>query len=112
MSDDGKVEAAHPEHDEEPHVVGSGLFVLVWLGLLTLTAITVSAAGVHLGKLNVWVALTIATVKVLLVLSFFMHLKYEKRVLRVMMVASIVVLAVILGLTFVDTTLWDVVFAE
>ncbi len=93
-------------HHEQPHEVGYGVFVLVWLALLCFTAITVSAAGVHLGKWNVVVALAIATVKVFLVLSFFMHLRYESKLFRLMFGLSVMILAIILGLTFVDWELW------
>jgi len=98
---------SHDAHaHEESHVVEYGVFVLVWLALLTLTAITVTAAGVHLGKGNVWVAIGIATIKVFLVMSFFMHLKYENRILRLMVSLAVLILGIILVLTFVDTTLW------
>jgi cytochrome c oxidase subunit 4 len=36
------------------------------------------------------------------VLNYFMHLKYEDRVFKVMLLVSIVTLATIIGLTFFD----------
>lgn len=98
---------AHEGHHEEPHhQVGYGVFVLVWLGLLTLTAVTVSAAGVELGNWNVYIALAIASVKVLLVLAFFMHMKYESLVFRIFLAGAILILGIILSLTYVDTSIW------
>ena len=97
----------HHGHEEPHHQVGYGVFILVWLALLCLTAVTVSAAGVHLGNWNLFVALAIATVKVLLVLSFFMHLKYEGKLLKIMLVMAVLILGIILGLTFGDVSLWE-----
>ncbi|MBI2898845.1 MAG: cytochrome C oxidase subunit IV family protein [Planctomycetes bacterium] len=95
------------EHAEEHPPVPYGVFLLVWLSLLCLTAVTVSVAGMHLGKWNVFAALGIATVKVLLVLAFFMHLKYEDRLFKAMFALAVVILAIIIGLTFVDWSLWS-----
>jgi cytochrome c oxidase subunit 4 len=93
----------HETHEETGHVVSYGIFGLIWLGLMILTGLTVVAAGVNLGKANILVALAIATVKVSLVGTFFMHLKYEPLYLRVMVAGSVFILFLILSLTFADT---------
>ena len=93
----------HETHEETGHVVSYGIFALIWLGLMILTGLTVVAAGVDLGKANILVALAIATVKVTLVGTFFMHLKYEPLYLRIMVLLSIFILGIILSLTFMDT---------
>lgn len=91
------------EHKEaEFHVVGYGTFVFIWLALLVFTALTVSVAGLNLGSLSVITALAVASAKSALVLNYFMHLKYEDRFFKVMLLVSIVTLATILGLTFFD----------
>jgi cytochrome c oxidase subunit 4 len=66
------------EPDVELHGATRKTYVLVWLGLLLLTGVTVSAAGVDLGRLSVLIVLVIAGIKSTLVLLYFMHLKYEK----------------------------------
>lgn len=90
------------QKESEFHVVGYGTFVIVWLALLVFTALTVSVAGLNLGALSVVTALAVASAKSTLVLNYFMHLKYEDRVFKVMLLVSIVTLATILGLTFFD----------
>ena len=77
----------------------------VFVGLLALTAVTVAVSRVHLGALNVWAALLIASVKSSLVLLFFMHLKYEGRFIRITFVVAIFTLAVLIGFLF-----WDISF--
>jgi len=88
--------------EEKHHIVPSRVFVAVWIALLALTAVTVTVAGMHLGRLSILTALAIASVKAGLVLWFFMHLKYEDRLFKVLLLVPIVTLAVIIGLTFFD----------
>ncbi len=87
-----------PEH----HVVSYGKLILVWLGLLALTAVTVWISRLELGVNRVWGALTIATCKSGLVIAFFMHMKYEGRLLRGILFLALVTLAIFIGLTFTD----------
>jgi cytochrome c oxidase subunit 4 len=87
---------------QEYHIVNTKTFVSVWIALLTLTAITVAVAKLNLGAFSTLTAIVIASIKSGLVLWFFMHLKYEKPLLKLLLLVPIVTLAVIIGLTFVD----------
>ena len=88
--------------ENDKHIVRTRTFVLVWAALLLLTALTVAAAGLHLGAASVLVPLLIASAKAVLVLWFFMHLKYERRLFKLMLLVPIVTLTFILVLTFFD----------
>ncbi len=90
---------------EEGHIVGYGTFIGVWLALVMLTALTVAVSGVHMRSLSVLTALAVASVKTALVVSIFMHLKYEDRIYKLFFLLVIGTLAIFLGLTFTDTTL-------
>jgi cytochrome c oxidase subunit 4 len=90
------------EETREHHIVSAKTFIAVWLGLLALTALTIKAAQLHLGALSMLANLLIASSKASLVLWFFMHLKYEKRLLKGMILVPIVTLTTIIGLTFFD----------
>jgi cytochrome c oxidase subunit 4 len=79
-------------------------YMTIWFSLLILTGITIIVAGLHLGNLSILTAITIAAVKSGLVLFYFMNLKNEDRVFKLMMLVTIVVLAVIMILTFVDVS--------
>ena len=95
---------SHDHHDaEEHHHVGYGTYFLTWFSLLVLTAVTVTLAGFHFGKLSVLVALSVATVKAAIVLAWFMHLKYETPFFHRLLLITIVALAIFIGLTFTDT---------
>jgi cytochrome c oxidase subunit 4 len=65
------------------HIVPMGVLTAVFAALLLLTGLTVLAAGVDLGNLNLYVALGIAGVKASLVVLYFMHLRYDRPFLLV-----------------------------
>lgn len=88
--------------ETEHHIVGYGIYLFVWLSLLVFTALTVAVAGLHLGKLSVMAALAIATCKSWIVANYFMHLKYEDRVFKIMVLIALATLATVIGLTFFD----------
>lgn len=87
---------------ETPHIIGYGKLAAVWLGLLLLTALTVLITRLDLGGYKVLGALTIACLKSALVVAFFMHMKYEGRVLRLTLFTALTTLAVFIGFTFFD----------
>ena len=77
-------------------------FVTVWVSLLVLTGLTVFAASLELGPFNAIVALTIATIKALLVLLFFMELRYTTAMTKIIVVAAIFFWMLLAGLTLSD----------
>jgi len=93
----------HKSHAQEKgHIVGYGTSVLIWLGLLGLTGITVALSGISLGRWLIITALTIASIKTLLVLNVFMHLHFEDRMFRIFVAVAVLTLAIFLTLTFFD----------
>jgi cytochrome c oxidase subunit 4 len=89
-------------HEETPHIIGYGKLTGVWLTLLALTCLTVMITRIELGGYKVLGALTIACLKSGLVIAFFMHMKYEGRLLRWLLFVALVTLAIFIGLTFFD----------
>jgi cytochrome c oxidase subunit IV len=88
------------EHSE--HIVSPKIYAAVLTALLIGTVLTVQAAKVDLGRLNIVVALGIATIKMTLVILFFMHGKYSARRTKLVIVAGFFWLAIMLGLTLAD----------
>ncbi len=84
------------------HIVPVKTYVLVFLALMVGTALTTAAAFVDLGPFNGIVALTIAMTKAVLVLLFFMHIKYSSRMTRVTVISAFVFLLILLGLSMTD----------
>ncbi len=88
------------EHSE--HIVSPKVYAAVLTALLVGTVLTVEAAKVDLGRLNIVAALGIATIKMTLVILFFMHGKYSARRTKLVIVAGFFWLAIMLGLTLAD----------
>jgi cytochrome c oxidase subunit 4 len=68
------------QHEEHSHA-GPPLrtYYLVYGALLVLLVLTVAVAQFHLGAIGVVVALLIALAKAILVLLYFMHLRFSSR---------------------------------
>ena len=77
-------------------------YFVVYLALLALLALTVTAAYLPLGSLGVVIALTIAVVKALLVMLYFMHLRYSNRLIWLFAGAGFVWLAILLFYSISD----------
>lgn len=89
------------EHKEN-HIVGYGTYIFVWLTLVALTALTVTVANFDLGGFSIVLALGIASIKGLLVMLIFMHLKFDDKVFRIFVFVAFLTLAIFLVLTFSD----------
>ena len=88
--------------DTSEHILSYGKLAAVYLALLALTAATILITRVDLGAGKVWAALTIACIKSGLVIAFFMHMKYEARIFRIILFVALVTLATFIGVTFFD----------
>jgi len=79
------------------HVVSPGVYVGVFLALIVMTGLTVFAATVDLGMWNTPVALLIAVAKAVLVVLFFMHVKYSSRLVSLAVGASVLWLLLLIA---------------
>ncbi len=78
-------------------------YITVWIALMILTLTTAGVAFIDLGgDLNSVAALTIAVCKALLVILYFMHLRYSTRLTWVFAGAGIFWLILLLGGTIND----------
>ena len=89
--------------EKKDRVMNYGNYVRVWVGLIILTGITVSVAGMQLGRWTIVLPLLIAGAKSGLVLNYFMHLKSEKELIFKLIIPGVLaILVVFLSLTFSD----------
>lgn len=87
--------------DTPPHGPGMRIYLAVWGALIVLTATTVAVAGFNLQKIAIMVCLSIAAIKSTLVLFYFMHLRYERRlIIKLLVPIAMATLAIFIGLTF------------
>lgn len=84
------------------HISGYTSLAIVLIILLFLTFISVFVATLHFSTFAVGVALLIASVKGTTVLVYFMHLKYEKRFLQIIVAGVFGMYALVVIITFID----------
>ena len=85
------------------HGVSVKLYAVVFAALIALTLSTAAVAYIDLGgDLNAIVALAIAVAKALLVILFFMHVRYSDRLTWIFVGAGFFWLAIMMVLTLSD----------
>ena len=89
-------------NNDEKHISSYQSLLVVLVILLFLTTISVLVTGFHLGALTVAVALVIASVKVFIVITQFMHLKFENRFLRFAVAGVFALYILVILITFID----------
>ena len=87
---------------EHPHIISYQKLLAILLALFGLTGITIGVSQMELGVLNVWAALLVAAVKSTLVFLYFMHLRYENRLLRVGLIVTLCFMTILIGFLFLD----------
>jgi cytochrome c oxidase subunit IV len=89
-------------HEPQAHITPYSLYAKVLVTLLALTFLTIFVAHFHLGTLSIAAALLIACVKASLVLAYFMHLKFDNVIYRIMVGVVLLLFASFILLTFAD----------
>ncbi len=84
------------------HIAATRTYIIVWASLLALLLATVVAATFDLGPFNLVVSLVIAIIKALLVILFFMHVRWASRVTWVFAGAAFLWLGIMMILTSSD----------
>jgi cytochrome c oxidase subunit 4 len=91
----------NPEHGEH-HIVTPLQYSFVYIALLIGTGLTVAAAYLDLGVLNPIVALGIACTKASLVILFFMHAKYQSRLIQLTIAAGFFTFLILVTMSLAD----------
>ena len=86
---------------QEEHV-SEKTYYIIFAVLMVLLVVTVLAAQLEFGFLNVAIALTIATVKAVLIILYFMHVRYSNRLVWLFAGAGFFWLGIMLGFVFTD----------
>lgn len=103
---------AHTTHHDVPivqelhhtHVSPFSTFLRVFGALCFLTIVTVAVSRVDFGPANLLIAVGIASVKAGLVMTFFMHLKWDTAMNNIAFLASFVFLSLLFLFTMADVT--------
>jgi cytochrome c oxidase subunit IV len=90
------------------HILPTRVYYTIFAILLFCTYLTVQIAFLDLGVMNTVAALAIATFKAMIVILFFMHVKYSTRLTWAVVIGSVFWLGILLALTMADylTRVW------
>jgi cytochrome c oxidase subunit 4 len=84
------------------HIVGPRVYVVILFALLAGTGLTVWASFIDLGVWNPVIALAIATTKAVLVVLYFMHVRYSSKLTMLTIGAGIFMFLTLISLTLAD----------
>jgi cytochrome c oxidase subunit 4 len=98
---DDATNVTNPEHAAH-HIVTPVQYCMVFGTLLLFTGITVGAAYVDLKWANPVIALGIACFKACIVILFFMHAKYQSRLIKMTIGSGFFVFLVLISMTLTD----------
>jgi cytochrome c oxidase subunit 4 len=96
MTDQKEMEAA------SHHVVSPRIYVVIFLLLLLFTGLTVGASYVEMGIFNPIAAILIACIKAVIVVLFFMHVKYSSKLTKLTVFCGIFTFLALIGMTLAD----------
>jgi cytochrome c oxidase subunit 4 len=89
-------------HTETVHITPYRTHAWVLITLLVLTFITITVTWIDLSAFTVAIALLIASVKAYIVLTYFMHLKFESSLFRVFVVMVLAIYVLVILFTLSD----------
>jgi cytochrome c oxidase subunit IV len=102
----------HGQTDHEHHIVSPRIYLTIVFALLVGTAVTVWASYIDLGETHIakgltifWnpvVALAIACTKMVLVVLFFMHVKYSPKLTKLTVISGVFIFLGLIGMTLAD----------
>ena len=93
-----------PGDPEEHHIVSYKFLIGIWAGLILLTILTVlvSIMGISLIAFSVTTAMIIAATKATVVANYFMHLKYDNKLLKILLGVTLFLFLTFMGFTAID----------
>jgi cytochrome c oxidase subunit 4 len=96
------MDMSEQQHEHEHHIVSPKVYLAVGSALLVLTATTVGVSFIDLGVFNAVVALGIAVLKAMLVVLFFMHVKYSSKLTKLTVISGIFIFLGLISMTMAD----------
>lgn len=88
--------------EKEKHILSYRSYIVILVLLLLFTSLSVLITQIELGSYSVAGALIFASLKSALVLAFFMHLKFDKPYIKIMVGFVIAVFLALILITFLD----------
>lgn len=87
---------------EKHHIVPYKVYFYILALLIMFTFLSIGITKINLGEYSVLGAMIFATIKSILVLAWFMHLKFDEPFLRIMVGFVVLVFFAVIFITFLD----------
>lgn len=96
-------------HAEQAHAGASvGMNLAIWIGLVAITGLEVFLAYEHLpASLMLTILLGLSLVKAAMIMSYFMHLKFEKFSLVLWLIPAILFCLMMMMIFFFSEAFWS-----
>jgi cytochrome c oxidase subunit 4 len=88
--------------ESQHHIVSPVIYIIIGGSLLVLTGLTVGASYLELGIFNPILAIAIACLKAVLVVLFFMHVKYSSKLTKLTVFCGLFTFLALIGMTLSD----------
>jgi cytochrome c oxidase subunit IV len=109
----GSERSADHHGDEIAHVMPVRLLIGVWAALMVLTVFTVTVTSIDLGsRFNLIIAMAIATVKAGLVVTYFMHLRWDRPFHTLIFLGSLLFVSLFISMTLFDKSEYEADITE
>jgi cytochrome c oxidase subunit 4 len=93
---------SHHPSEYHPHVISVQTNLIVFAALMLLLVLTIGVSYLDLGSLGLVIALLIATVKAVLIMLYFMHVRYGSKLQWLFSGAAFFWLALMILITLAD----------
>lgn len=87
---------------KEHHIIGLPTYFAIYVILLVLLGATVGAYYVNLGFISLGLGILIAVVKAVLIIMYFMHVRFSSRLVWIFAIAGFIWLLILIGFTLSD----------
>ena len=86
----------------ELHVIPVRTNLIVFGALMFLLVLTIGVAYIDLGPLGIPIALSIAMTKAVIIMMYFMHVRFSPRLIAIFAASALVWLGILLALSLSD----------
>lgn len=88
--------------DEKPHIPSNSTYAIVGIIILFLTGLNISIAMLSHAKWMPGIIVLVSSVQAFIALTWFMHLRWDSKITKILVAGVFVLYAVVIALTFLD----------
>lgn len=90
------------ENNHQTHIIPYSFYLIILFLLISFTLISVFVTTIELGGLATFTAMSLAAFKSILVLLYFMHLKFDQGIFKIMFFIVLAIFIAVIFITMID----------